>query len=531
MKLAPNILRPVFRRAALANWLFVGLIVLWATELFVVQELTLEEHHYYRAYQPLLHQVIRGALDVLACVMMVLVLPRLMLAAAFAFALVFYGVVLAYHAYADKALTATMMSSTASEGATVTDAGLSLLPGWFWILLVTFVIKLAMLHAQGWRHREPWTRRWRSAAVALLLYVGIINVAQLYKPFTLLGKWETVGGIGSVYGYAPTWIAEAILLDNERILERALDRARTERDLLTPVEAPLPMHERVIFLQVESLDLAAIDFRIDGREVTPRLNALRDTSMFYAVQSVKMTGSADADFTALMGKLPSIDVPNYKILGFPYDDSLVHRLNARGVETLAIHNVTGDFFNRRESFGEIGFDEVVFLEELERDAKLQRSDWAVLDHEMLDYAAHRVAADGAAQLMLVITATSHVPFNYTPHDRRVFFPDSEDRSEAYFDAMHYVDASIGAFIAALPEGTTVVVYGDHSSNVTNEQLGYAQIERDGAGLVPLFLHNVGEDLSQLQRTGRNDGLAVSGDVTLLDAMTYLHRQLLANPAR
>ena len=155
----------------------------------------------------------------------------------------------------------------------------------------------------------------------------LVALLNLYKPFTLLLGWETVGGIGSLYGYTPTWAAEVLLLDNEKILARAIERANTRSNLLgAGVEADFPASDRLVFLQVESLDAAALSHDIDGRAVTPELRKLAATSMTYNIRSEKKTGSCDADFTALMCSLPSLDMPNYKIQGFPYERSFIKEL-------------------------------------------------------------------------------------------------------------------------------------------------------------------------------------------------------------
>src|SRR5688572_19550227 len=95
------------------------LVLLWAFELFLVQEATLHEHHYYAAYQPYLHRAARGVLTLLSCGILVTILPRVALALFFLGGLAFSGVVLSFENYSGQPLSATMLGSTAGEGASV----------------------------------------------------------------------------------------------------------------------------------------------------------------------------------------------------------------------------------------------------------------------------------------------------------------------------------------------------------------------------------------------------------------------------
>jgi len=497
------------------------LIVLWACELFVVQESTLHEHHYYAWHQPFLHRGVRGILDVLTCIILVTMLPRLLLALVLSGGLIFSAVVLSFENYSGHPLSATMMTSTAGEGASVADAGVAMLPGLAWLLAFTLIIKLVVVWRLRTHHRRPRRERMLRSARLGLAYIAIIGVLNFYKPFTLLLGWESVGGIGSLYGYAPTWAAELILLDNEEILERALARGETQSDRLGRLDADFPIGKRLVFLQVESLDASAVTHEIEGRPVTPELRRLAKTSMQYVIRSEKRTGSCDADFTAIMGGLPSIDMPNYKIAGFPFAESFVKELRDGGVLTSAVHNVKGAFFNRRSAFERIGFDRLYFLEELKRTEKLPFEKWAILDHDMLNWAAADLAETEEKQFSLIITATSHVPFRYTPTKYREFYKGNNDLVPSYLDSIHYVDSAIGAFVDALPSGTIVVIYGDHGAYVGSDEYGYQNRKYDGVPLVPFLIYQAGGDLSALQHTHGQE-LANSGELTLLDMMTYIH---------
>ena len=499
----------------------VVLVVLWAVEIFVIQEATLREHHYYASYQPVLHRGVRAALDLLVCGLLVTVLHRWLLGLCFGGGLIFAGVVLSFENYSGRPLSATMITSTAGEGASVANAGFAMLPTWAFILIATFALKLVLLRRLGRYPASPSRHRWSRAGRLVATYCLIIVTVNFYKPFRLLLGWESVGGIGSVYGYTPTWVAELVLLDPEEILERALTRVgETSNRLGEGVETDFPATDKLVFLQVESLDAATLTHEVGGQPVTPRLRQLAETSMTYLIRSEKKTGSCDADFTSIMCGLPSVDMPNYKIQGFPYEDSFIGELQRWGFVTTAVHNVKGAFFNRREAFTNIDFNRMFFLEELTKDQGLPFDDWAVLDHDMLNWVAEDLGKSTRKDFSLVITATSHIPFHYTPAKYRTLYPGNDDMVPSYLDAVHYVDSAIGTFVENLPKGTVVVIYGNHGAMVSSDEYGYKNLDYEKVGLVPFLIHQVGSDLQSGQRT-KDAPLATSGELTLLDMMTYV----------
>lgn len=505
------------------NFLMLFVFIVWLGEVFVVQELTLVAPHSQSSLSIVLDRVFRFALDSMLLAGLLILLPRKGLPVVFLATLVYGFGLLAFYSQFHAPLSARLIVSNASEGVAVTDAAVSLIRPVHALLVVSLVAKMLLLHRSGWGSALMWPTRLRRGGATLLAYgvlIAVLNVA--YKPMNRLRTWETTAGVGAVYGYFPTWIAELTLFDDGVLLERANARARELRDALRPLEAPLPAAERIVFLQVESLDAALLDFRVGGVEVMPRLDALRRTSLTYVVRAKKITGSLDSDFKALMGVLPSADVPNYKVPGYSYANALPQVLADHGYETLAIHGVSGQFFNRREAYERMGFDALKFREELEADGLLSTG-WCVPDDVVLRYSAERLRRATGKHFQIVITATSHIPFRHLPEAVAPFFPGSRKLSENYIDVMHWVDQEIGAYIDLLPEGTLVVVYGDHVSQVTDPDLGYAERVYNDVGLVPFIVHQVGRDLHATQRLPPSR--ALSGEFQLLDGINYVTQAL------
>ena len=133
------------------------------------------------------------------------------------------------------------------------------------------------------------------------------------------------------------------------------------RDLLEQTLAGLEAQTRppdhIVVIQVESLGFAVLDHVENGREVTPFLNHLPETSLFYRIRASHRIGSADADFAMLTGKAPSREMITYKIRGYPYDNSLPHLLNRLGYRTSSLHGASGRYYGRRPAFEQMGFSQ------------------------------------------------------------------------------------------------------------------------------------------------------------------------------
>lgn len=495
-----------------------ALLLLCAGEAWLVQERTLLAPQAQGETERLLDRVLRFGLDLLAFGALAGLLPAPLLALLFLGNALFYVFVTLYYDYFQQPASLQVVLHQRREGARLAGLRYSLLRPWQLVFLLSLGLKLLLLFGPAGS-----TPGWRAGLVCLAVYLLALGmIDRRYKPLAKIATWETIGGLGAVYGYLPAWVAERACLDHGALLARALARAEERSDQLTPVETPAPIAERLVFLQVESLDWSILDFRIRGEEVTAELNHLARRAMTFAVRADKGAGSPDADFTMLMGRLPSAEVPTYKILGYPYTGSLVARLRDMGFGTTAVHGASGERFSRRPAYQQMGFDRLIFREGFERHGAAPVTGWSVPDDDLLQFAAMDFSARSGRQFQLAITGTSHMPFHNYDSSLARFFPRSTSIAEIYFDVMRYVDRAVGRYLAALPPETTVVLYGDHASSLEHAGLGYRQAVREGTGLVPFLVLETGRDLCRLQRTAE---AARDGHLTLLDAVLWVHQSI------
>ena len=102
------------------------------------------------------------------------------------------------------------------------------------------------------------------------------------------------------------------------------------------------------------------------------------------------------------------------------------------------------------------------------------------------------------------------------------FPDPRDPVERYLNSLRYLDGCLRDFVNQLPEGTTVVLYGDHTTSMRSEIFNSDIV--DGKEYVGCLIYQKGRDLSALQQT-RQLPVATSGSLNLLDVMNYLRHSI------
>ena len=503
---------PAAEAASRRAWLLLVLLVgVWVFEIAVVQFWTTLPDGEIAATRLAKDTLRRASLAAAACTVGVCVLRGWMLAAACAAWAVAANVLLVYAAYFGAPLSWPVIATQWREGLAVSDAAVSLV-SWTGLAVAAAGCgaKLAIARAVPWNLLPRRGLRGLAAAAACAYGAMAVALVGYQKPITQI----RIGTPEYVYGYAVAWGAEAFLLDDETILAEATAKAEAKSHRLAAVEDPFGFSGHLAVVQVESLDFPVLDARVAGEPVTPFMAGLRDRSMHYAVRPFHSSGSSEADFSLLMAATPIGRFNPFQVRGFSYADALPRLARERGYRPVAFHGNSGGFFQRRQAYEQMGFDELFFTEELGPRQVVGK--W---DDELFAFSARMLAAARDPALHFIITITSHTPFDRLPSDRRELFPEPKTIEERYLNSMRYVDRALEDYVAAIPDGTTVVIYGDHESNVRGYLDGSAHENR-----VPWFIFTKGRDLASRQRS-RDAGLALSGELTQLDMACFLRDRL------
>jgi hypothetical protein len=507
---------------AVRAWLLPTCLValVWAVELFVFQERTLVPDWVLAPRSAAAARILRFALDLSACLFVVLLVRGRWLYPVLAGGCVFALALDTYHSYFGHALSLSTLAHQSGEGGAVLGYALSLVSLPFLAASAGLLaLKIGLNEVRMRRIVAPRVRA-ALAAGAAGAYLGVFMLANAsLDPLSKFRVHGTVDRMGVTYGYLPAWLGEAWYLRRDMLLQRALAAAAHPSDRLTPIETPLELPGSIVIVQVESLGADVLGRTQDGALVMPFLTRIRDAALSYRVRAIHTNGSADSDFVMLTGRMPSPDVITYKVRDYVYDRTLPQLSRRAGLASLSIHGNTGAFFERRPVFARMGFDRLLFREELEQ--ILGRSYphggvEGVKDVDVFEVAARQLAERrGERTLCFIITLTSHAPFSHLEPSERELFPEPTSITQDYLNSMRYVDRALERFAGALDPSTTLVLYGDH---------GVPEMPNGDPELVPFLIFQPDRNLAAAQAT-RTSPLSHSGELTLQDAVLYLWHQL------
>jgi hypothetical protein len=500
-------------------------VLAWTIELYVTQEITLVYPNETSARFDFWAPKIRLTLDVLFVLTWTFLLRRRWLCLVVTGAFFAYLGLITYFEYFLRPLSLLTILGNWREGVHLGEFALDLFPKRVAVVLVLALATEWIALYVSRKASLPRNCAWLAGGTCALAYAGLYLAANWYDPLEAIQTTRGVGRLGEIRGYLGPWFAEWYYLRDDKVLQRALQLRQVQYDRLTPIEADIPIHKHLVILQAESLDFNVLGFRVNGVEVTPFLNQLRDQSMFYRVAAMHFNGSSDADFAALNAVSGSRHENPYIISGYPYENTTPQFLARCGFSTFSFHGNGGEFYSRRRAFEKMGFAGTYFQEELENSEGLRANRWGVRDADVLKLAAQKLRVATTPTCHFIITLTTHVPYTLLADHEKEIYPHPRTTVQNYLNNMRYLDNCLRDYIASLGNGTTVMIYADHP---TEEGDGTFTPDRSGGReFIPCFIYDSDQDLSQLQKT-RGEPIATDGSLNLVDMINYLRAQVARN---
>ena len=227
----------------------------------------------------------------------------------------------------------------------------------------------------------------------------------------------------------------------------------------------------LLILQVEAMQKWVIGAHDKGQELTPFLNALRGRAWFFdhLYDETGDSSTSDCEYMVLNSQFP---IPQGSI-AFRRDENhfvtLLHAFKEAGYTTFAGHAYAAGMWNRAVLYPKYGFDQTAFREELGEGPKLG---WGIGDKLFFQRVVPRIERLKAPFVSMLITLTSHGPYQYVPPAERRLALGSIESSDfgGYLQSMRYNDEAIEQLFGQLEKdgllaNTTVVIYGDHDSRM------------------------------------------------------------------
>lgn len=252
--------------------------------------------------------------------------------------------------------------------------------------------------------------------------------------------------------------------------------------------------KNIIVIHAESIQNFVIGMEFNGIEVTPNLNKLASTGLYFNnfYSQVSVGTSSDAEFTFNTSLMPANIGTAF---GNYFDKEYVtipKLLKEKGYYTFAMHGNNADYWNRRVMHKNLGYD------------KLYAKDDFVID-EVIGLGLSDVSffKQSVEKLKIIkeenekfygtfIMLTNHTPFSetdkYGEFDvsmketilnsetglmEEITYPYMEGTKLGdYFKSVHYADYALGIFLEELEkngllEDTVVILYGDHDARLSN----------------------------------------------------------------
>lgn len=379
-----------------------------------------------------------------------------------------------------SALLLTQTANLDNMGGTIS----SMFSGMDFLFLLDFIIFPIFIFI----FRKPLLNTKKRASITFFILMISSLIYIFYIPFNLyILKNEDVNNSYIFDNYDPTNTAQYFspigyhLFDLYHVYKDSKPYELTEEeikqiDTFFSQKENLPNNnyagmfkdKNLLVIQVESLESFIINKEINGQAITPVMNQLINTGLYFPniYEQVNEGTSSDADLMINTSMFPLrrgstfFRYPNTKY------NSLPLLLEEKNYETIAIHPDKGSFWNYANGLKGIGFNKFVDSYSFNIDEEIGLG---ISDESYFKQVVPMLKELKEPFYAFTVTLTSHGPFDL-PEEKRVFNLDDElNQNElgGYFESVKYTDTQIGMFLELLDkegllDNTVVVIEGDHT---------------------------------------------------------------------
>ncbi len=452
-----------------------------------------------------------------------------------------------YHNHFGIIATSQVIGQAKQVGAVKKSIFAVIHPQYMLIFLDIIIISLIMLSrkkALAWK--KAMSRQSNRKVVAVLFCISLVICMMNIFP-NKASMNETVQaeqmGILNYEAYALLADQEEEVIDSAQITQSVIDQTKSIQAQTSPILYGAAKGKNLIIIQMESFQNFLIHLSIDGHEITPNMNKLADSSIYFPrfFQQVGQGNTSDAEFIVNTSFYVPPDGPATEIYAPKELPSLPKLLQAQGYDTATFHTNEVDFWNRGELYRALGFnryyDKAFFGED---DTIFYGSSDEVLYSKTSSELA-RMNERSEPFYSHVISMSSHNPFSIPENKYQMTLPERYEGTFVgdYIRAQNYADYALGQFIAELKENgvwddSLIVLYGDHrglpifslkeEDNVLLEEiLGHEYNERDLIN-IPLIISSAGVPVPSVQNQlgGQVDILPTVANLLGVSVEDHIH---------
>lgn len=318
----------------------------------------------------------------------------------------------------------------------------------------------------------PIRNRYGGAMFLGTLVLALLHVLQAIGGGTVNELMKARGmGFLTYQAYAVYVDAKhAIWQDMRSITPSAIHRAKGIKLADEPFMNGIAGGRDVYVVQLESFNNFVIGLEVEGREITPNLNRLVESSIYFdhVYQQIGKGNTSDAEFVMNTSLYPSGTMPMSRQTAGLEVPSLPRYLSPYGYESVTLHTNDAKFWDRADMYRSLGFDAYYDKEYFGEEDKLHfgASD-EVLYQKSIDIfldmkdRGNRIYAN-------LISMSSHNPFKLPEDKRMLELPDElvDTFIGDYLESIYYADFAFGLWVeemkrSGLWDEALIVVYGDH----------------------------------------------------------------------
>ena len=446
-----------------------------------------------------------------------------------------------YYRFFTDFITVPVVMQVKVNGGQLSDSILSLMSPFDILYFLDVIVLIVLLAKKIYKPVVQTNRRKAKSVFALAILTFIINLglAEIDRPELLSRSFDRnylVKYLGA-YNFTIYDIVQNARSESQRALADSSDITEVQNYINANFADPNSVYfgkaegKNVIYISLESLQSFIINYKLEGKEVTPFLNQLtKDKNTFYFENFFHQTGqgkTSDAEFmmdNSLYGMSQGSVFVNKAQNTFQSAPAI---LKGKGYTTAAFHGNYKTFWNRNEMYKSLGYDYFFDAEYYDM------SDENTKNYGMKDIPFFKESMPMLESLKKpfytkFITLSNHHPFAMDDEDTD--FPagtTSDNVVNNYFRSAHYLDESLKQFFqylkdAGLYDNTMIVMYGDHYGISENHNKAMEQVLNVdeitplmNANLqrVPLFIHVPGVEGKVVSKYG--------GDVDVMPTVLHL----------
>lgn len=241
--------------------------------------------------------------------------------------------------------------------------------------------------------------------------------------------------------------------------------------------------KNVIIIHLESFQQFLIDYKLDGKEVTPFINSLYHSNDTYSFSNFfNQVGQGKTSDAENMLETSTYGLPQgslFSMLGsdntFQASPAILNQTS--GYTSAVFHGNAGSFWNRNSVYKNFGYN--YFFDASYYDTKPQNlTEYGLKDKLLFHDSVKYLERLQQPFLAKFITVSNHFPYALDKANTDFKAANTSDESvNNYFVTAHYLDQALQEFFeylkkSGLYDDTMIVMYGDHYgiSNTRNLKL-------------------------------------------------------------